>query len=453
MRHHCHGEIPPRLMTLATVVLLTGVALAGLHAPHASAFVPIPESEPREPCESDVSVHYFYASRTTLEAGESTTLYWNVGVPSHCASTSVKLVVYSTGAIVSTAPSGSTTVSPAFTTTYRLKASYAGRAWWLDYGAPRSVTVQMPVPFCTDRCTGQASCSAVCAGDAGETTTCGNWGYCRSNCAANDRNTVPNSDMGGTAGAPVQVQASLTSGINGGAPAGRYNVTLAYHSPKRFAHTVNDGGHQDLFCARRDAHRWACYAGDESMDGVRLEPDAHGWAGGQQYTGWTEGVGINGPQMKDVPDQKREWHKDADNDHCRAWTLIADHLFTVRYSNVVWNGTPLTATIWVTWKEDDPTGWDDHSARVYFDTGNALTACLQHPTGGWLIPQPSPYWFSICSESGGCEEPEHFKIRTYYRVKCSRVAWHPDTSSPGGGSTPDDPTDDCPASLPSCQPQ
>lgn len=278
-----------------------------------------------------------------------------------------------------------------------------------------------PSYSCARRCVGNARCTTSCEESSGEWTTCGDFGYCNSSCWANDRNTPGNRNMGGRSKySAVKVAPSLGSNMSSERhPDGEYRVTLYYHSPKRFAHKVSDHGHKESFCRRRDAHRSECLSGTSKIDGVRLKNDEHGHSSGMDYNWLSMGKGINGPRMKNASDEKREWDEHSDGDHCQAWTLKDDQLFRVHYDNVSWDGSAVSAGAWVKWKESDPGTWDDHSDPVYFDTGNAITACLQQARSqAQLTPEDDPYWFYVCDEKGGCSDPDHFKIRTYYSVSC-----------------------------------
>jgi hypothetical protein len=113
----CHG-VAHRLTTLAAVAVLGMLTLVGLHAPIASA------QEPDEPCLLGASLHHFTTSRTTLEAGsgQSATLSWQVVhlFPNTGCLSRLQLFLESNGTRSPVSKNSTRSVSPAFTTTYRL---------------------------------------------------------------------------------------------------------------------------------------------------------------------------------------------------------------------------------------------------------------------------------------------------------------------------------------------
>jgi hypothetical protein len=97
------------------VTLIAILALMGLYVPNASAII-LPGDEDEDPC--GFSIAYFYPSSSRIDAGQSTTLLWQVQVSSGC---SVHVALSgSPEAAGSVGRIGSKTVHPVSTTTYRL---------------------------------------------------------------------------------------------------------------------------------------------------------------------------------------------------------------------------------------------------------------------------------------------------------------------------------------------
>jgi hypothetical protein len=92
------------------------LTLVGLHAPIASA------QEPDEPCLFDAFLNHFTASRTTIVAGQSATLSWQVEhrFPRTGCLSRLELFLESNGVRSPVSKNSTRTVSPAFTTSYRL---------------------------------------------------------------------------------------------------------------------------------------------------------------------------------------------------------------------------------------------------------------------------------------------------------------------------------------------
>jgi hypothetical protein len=139
-----HG-LAHRLTTLAAAAVLGMLTLVGLHAPIASA------QEPEEPCLLDASLNYFTASRTTIEAGQSATLSWQVEHRSNpgCLSR-LELSLESNGTRSPVNKDSTRSVSPAFTTTYRLYLLDSGTNQQNPpdtyLGNPITITVLQPPP-------------------------------------------------------------------------------------------------------------------------------------------------------------------------------------------------------------------------------------------------------------------------------------------------------------------
>lgn len=118
------------------MLLLLGIAVAGTGctkkvAPPAA--VPKTEPPPPPPAPPAPTLTYFTASPSTIEQGQSTTLSWNAA-----NSTSVAI----DGGIGTVEPSGSRTISPSTSTTYRAKATGPGGT----ATAEARVTVTTPPP-------------------------------------------------------------------------------------------------------------------------------------------------------------------------------------------------------------------------------------------------------------------------------------------------------------------
>jgi hypothetical protein len=102
------------------------LTLVGVCAPDTSAL------EPEEPCLLDMSLEAFYADDTTIEATGATTLHWSVRFDNPGCRNAVQLrLLDGTGMDWLVLKQGSRSVAPAQTTTYRLRASYAGHTQWL----------------------------------------------------------------------------------------------------------------------------------------------------------------------------------------------------------------------------------------------------------------------------------------------------------------------------------
>lgn len=103
------------LNTLAAVAVVGTLILVGPHTPIASA------QEPEEPCLFDVSLDHFTASRRTIAAGQSVTLSWKVvgHLATGCLSR-VELFLETNGIRSQVSKNSTRSVSPAFTSTYRL---------------------------------------------------------------------------------------------------------------------------------------------------------------------------------------------------------------------------------------------------------------------------------------------------------------------------------------------
>ena len=105
------------LTPCAVVALIAILALMGRYVPNASAI----ETGEGDDDRCGFSITYFYPSSSTIDAGQSTTLFWKVQVPSGCtvyASLSGSPEVAGIGGLT-----GSTTVHPVSTTTYSLTAT------------------------------------------------------------------------------------------------------------------------------------------------------------------------------------------------------------------------------------------------------------------------------------------------------------------------------------------
>lgn len=140
----------PRFSRRTVLAVLTMLTLAGLYAPHA------PAQEPEEPCLLDTHLDSFSTDATTITAGDATTLRWTVVVDnSGCRlAVQVRLVAGSgTGPLVS--KQGSQSVAPTSTTTYRLKATYAGQTITLQPAVTITVLPGAPEPAdpCENTCT------------------------------------------------------------------------------------------------------------------------------------------------------------------------------------------------------------------------------------------------------------------------------------------------------------
>ena len=119
--HARHTQTPCRfgtfLTSCAVVALIAILALMGLYVPNASAIEIGDEDEDK----CGFSIAYFYPSSSTINAGQSTTLLWQVQVPRGCT-----VHAYLSGspeAAGTVGLTGSKTVHPVSTTTYSLTAT------------------------------------------------------------------------------------------------------------------------------------------------------------------------------------------------------------------------------------------------------------------------------------------------------------------------------------------
>ena len=121
-KEHARSTQPPCrfgtfLTPCAVVALIAILALMGLDVPNTSAIGTGDEDE--DQC--GFSIASFYPSSSTIDAGQSTTLFWQVQVPRGC--TVHASLSGSPEAAGSVGLTGSKTVHPVSTTTYRLTAT------------------------------------------------------------------------------------------------------------------------------------------------------------------------------------------------------------------------------------------------------------------------------------------------------------------------------------------
>jgi hypothetical protein len=147
MSTHSHYGLTQRLRTFAMAAVLGTLTLIGLHAHSTLA------QEPEEPCLDQITLNRFTTSRTTIEAGsgQSATLSWEVfgGQGTGCLSR-VKLYLEVGGLRSLVNKTGTKSVSPASTTSYRLyllDPGYSGPGPRDTYlGNPIAITVLQPPP-------------------------------------------------------------------------------------------------------------------------------------------------------------------------------------------------------------------------------------------------------------------------------------------------------------------
>lgn len=237
--------------------------------------------------------------------------------------------------------------------------------------------------------------------------------------------------------------ATVGPGLGYGPGAGNYSVRILIESHRRYNIKANDGGHDETFCINPNVS-WMSCTQFADFDGVNLLTDSFSYSSGLAASLVTQ-AGIDGPFHNGT---KWEWPDEPATSNLfwgqRYCATKRDILFRADFNSVAWNGSVLSSTYRAKWYEHDPYTWNDYSLPIWVDYGKLLTQCLQtSPLYSWttIIPASDEKYVDICSDSGGCSAPEHYKIRTYYSAKC--YVGPPSSGGGGGGGG----CSDCPEPL------